>query len=146
LSIERGHFDVSGALSPCDQINVTSHAAVVHPTVCLPLAWRHHPSDAPPRCLLLAVVRSQISSPQSANGAATAALDVLQNFISLEATRIREVAIVDAGAGFLAVGAAGGRFLADAVPTETTRTIRAKIARTEVAIVASRQHTMLHNG
>jgi hypothetical protein len=28
--------------------------------VCLPLAWRHHPADALPRCLLLAVVRSVI--------------------------------------------------------------------------------------
>jgi hypothetical protein len=51
---------------------------------CLP--GRHHPADtALPRSLLFAVVRSQISSPPSADSAAAAALDVAQNFFGLEA-------------------------------------------------------------
>jgi hypothetical protein len=47
-------------------------------------SWRHHPADTLSCRLLLAVVRSQISSTPSADGASAAPL-VLQNFISLEA-------------------------------------------------------------
>jgi hypothetical protein len=48
-------------------------------------SWRHHPADALPRRLLLAVVGSQISPLPAAHSATAAALDVLQNFISLKA-------------------------------------------------------------
>jgi hypothetical protein len=50
-----------------------------------PALRRHHPSDALPRSLLLAVSRSQISSPPSADSATAAALDVAQNFFGLKA-------------------------------------------------------------
>jgi hypothetical protein len=46
--------------------------------------WRHHPPDALRCSLLLAVVRTKVSTSPSADGAAAAALDVVQNFISLE--------------------------------------------------------------
>jgi hypothetical protein len=61
-----------------------------------PSLWRHHPADALPRNLLLAVVRSQISSPPSAHSATAAALDVLQNFFGLEAVN-RQRALMMAG-------------------------------------------------
>jgi hypothetical protein len=46
---------------------------------------RHHPADALPRRLLLAVVRSQISSPPTADSAA-AAFNISKDLISAEAT------------------------------------------------------------
>jgi hypothetical protein len=49
------------------------------------LGGRHHPAHALPCRLLLAVVRSQISSTPSANSTTATALDVAQDFIGLEA-------------------------------------------------------------
>ena len=76
---------VSLCNTQCRRVWVQYWVQLQRPTVCLPLAWRHHPADALPRRLLLAVVRSQISSLPSADSAAAAALDITQNFFGLEA-------------------------------------------------------------
>jgi hypothetical protein len=61
-----------------------------------------------------AVVWSQISPPPSANGAATAALDVLQNFIRLEAIN-RKLPRMMAGPIAFALAEAIDKQLANAV-------------------------------
>ena len=45
---------------------------------------RHHPADALPCCVLLAVVWPEISSSRSADSTAVAALEVLQDIFGLE--------------------------------------------------------------
>src|SRR5262245_41977562 len=52
----------NGLSDRADQIDITHHAGVVHLSLT---PWRHYPSHTLPRCLLLAVVRSQVSPPPS---------------------------------------------------------------------------------
>ena len=54
---------------------------------------RHHPADALPCRLLLAVVWAQISAPPSADSAAATALDVAQNFFGPKAVN-RQLALM----------------------------------------------------
>jgi ABC-type uncharacterized transport system permease subunit len=60
-------------------------AAAIFAAAIIVLYWSWDRQKALLCRLLLAVVRSQISSPPSADSAAAAALDVAQNFFGLEA-------------------------------------------------------------
>jgi hypothetical protein len=55
---------------------------------------RHHPADALPCSLLLAVVGTEISPSPAAGGAAAATLDVAQNFFGLEAVNRQRALMV----------------------------------------------------
>ena len=73
-----------------------------------------NPADALPCRPLLAVVRSQISSPPSAERTAAAALDVAQNFFGLEAVN-RQRALTMAWPVALTLAKAIDKQLANAV-------------------------------
>jgi hypothetical protein len=79
-------------------------------------SWRHHPADALPRRLLLALVGSQISPLPAAHSATAAALDVLQNFISLKA--INRPALMMTGPIAFALAETIDKQLADAVSAD----------------------------
>jgi hypothetical protein len=78
---------------------------------------RHHPAHALRCSLLLAVVRSQISSPPSADRASAAALDVAQNFFGLEAIN-RQRALMMAGPIAFALAETIDKQLANAVSAD----------------------------